>query len=324
MRNLLFRAALLAALCPAAPALAQAPLPPEESPVDVVQMGADRHTRMTVPVQVAGSGPYRFVVDTGAERTVISRELAGQLGLDAAGTVTMHSMSGISPVETVLIPDLGISKASVKNIRAPALGSFDLGAAGMLGVDSLQQQRILIDFKADTMTIQSARQRDPGRDADEIVVTARSRFGQLVLVDASVGRDPVQVIIDTGAQVSVGNEALRRAVAGRRSRLSFIPINLISVTGGSVQALFAQIPKIRIGGIFLSDLPVAFIDAQPFRALDLLDKPALLLGMDALRLFQRVSVDFANRKVRFLMREDAARGADHRLASLPSAPAPGS
>ena len=43
----------------------------------------DDHDRMTVPVRVAGYGPYRFPIDTGADRTAISSDLARQLSLGA-------------------------------------------------------------------------------------------------------------------------------------------------------------------------------------------------------------------------------------------------
>ena len=39
--------------------------------------------RMTVPVLLSGSGPFRFLVDTGADRTAISRQLASRLNLTA-------------------------------------------------------------------------------------------------------------------------------------------------------------------------------------------------------------------------------------------------
>ncbi|MBA2770996.1 MAG: aspartyl protease family protein [Sphingomonas sp.] len=56
---------------------------PEADVSDNFAFEQDRTERMTVPVSIGGRGPYRFVVDTGAERTVISRELARELSLDA-------------------------------------------------------------------------------------------------------------------------------------------------------------------------------------------------------------------------------------------------
>ena len=50
---------------------------------DEIAIGTDHADRMTVPVSVAGQGPYQFLVDTGSERTVISRELAKHLRLSS-------------------------------------------------------------------------------------------------------------------------------------------------------------------------------------------------------------------------------------------------
>ncbi|MEI9853096.1 MAG: hypothetical protein WDN24_22155 [Sphingomonas sp.] len=57
----------------------------------------------------------------------------------------------------------------------------------------------------------------------------------------------------------------------------------------------------RVGGIEFGQLPVAFADVAPFQRFGLLRRPALLLGMDALRSFRQVEIDFPNRQVRFRM-----------------------
>jgi hypothetical protein len=105
--------------------------------------------------------------------------------------------------------------------------------------------------------------------------------------------------------VTVGNTALRDRLA-RRGKLGRIrPIQLLSVTGGTVDAGYTIAHEIMVGDAGVRNLPVAFADVDPFRQLDLTDRPALLLGMDALHLFERVSFDFANRRVRFLVHSSA-------------------
>lgn len=282
---------------------AQAPIPDE-----TIELAEDRAARMTVPVSIGDTGPYPFVIDTGAERTVISRELATTLKLAGDGTARLHSMSGTGNVDTVIIPSLKLSgrARATPSIRAPALARRHLGAAGMIGLDSLQDSRVLLDFGRNTMTVSPSSAPRPERDSDEIVVTARSRHGQLILVDASVGGRKVHAFIDTGSQVSVGNFALQRRLLGKNPKLQ--PVELISVTGGRTAAGYAIVDSMRISGVTFTDMPIAFADAAPFERLGLSDKPALLIGMDALRLFERVSVDFANKKVRFLLPGDARRG----------------
>lgn len=287
----------------------------EPVPTEVIELATDKSDRMTVSVGIAGTGPYPFVVDTGAERTVISRELAARLGLAKGRTAVMHSMTEVSSVETVIIPSLQLSSRSVTGIHAPALARVHLGAAGMLGVDSLKSQRVVLDFKAETMTVSPATRREPKWEGDVIVVTARRRFGQLILADASIDGEKVYVIVDTGAEISVGNKALWRKLSRRQLTAKPQPIEMRSVTGGTVIADYTQIDRVQIGGIEMRNLPVAFAEVQPFRKFGLTRRPALLLGMDALRLFDRVSIDFANKKVRFLLPDGAAIEAETRLAS---------
>ena len=86
-------------------------------------------------------------------------------------------------------------------------------------------------------------------------------------------------------------------------------------------AEYAIARRIRIGGVDIVDLPIAFADVHPFRQLELTDRPALLLGMDALQLFDRVSVDFANRRVRVLLDDGALLGHEPRMAGTPRASA---
>ena len=136
-------------------------------------------------------------------------------------------------------------------------------------------------------------------------------FGQLVVTDAYVNGKRVRVILDTGTAVTMGNAALRKRIARRNSAV--VPIELTSVTGNKLLADYGRINDVKIGDVTISDMPIAFSAAPPFRAFGLEDKPALLLGMDALKLFRRVDIDFANRELRLALPKSARR--DYRPSS---------
>lgn len=288
-------------LLAATPLAAQQTPPPEYGPTTVVDAGIDRTLRMTVPVTVDGKGPYPFVVDTGADRTVLSRELADHLDLKAGESATMHTMTGVGPVRTVRVPTLEVGGGRNDGFNAPALAEEHLGAKGLLGIDSLQGRRVVMDFTKGTFSVMASKAVRERVETDMIVVTARSRYGQLILVDSDIGGVPITVIIDSGAQNSVGNLALRQMLAKRKKVRNFEPMTMTDVTGASMQAELALVDGIRIGGFTITDVAVAFVDAHPFKKFGLLGRPAMLLGMDTLRAFRRVSVDFAQRKVRFLL-----------------------
>ena len=298
------KAGLASCLLLAASAAAQLPeTPPAQPAAETIEVEVIRTERMTVPVRIGEGRPYRFIVDTGSERTVISREIARDLRLGAGAPVRLHSMTEVSDVATALVPALRIGRRTVSNIHAPTLAQQSIGADGLLGVDSLASQRVVFDFRANEMSVEPSRRRPERWDGETIVVTARSRFGRLILVDASFDGEPVVVILDTGAQVSIANEALRRRLE-RRGRLGpTSPIELVSVTGGMLTVDYGMAQRVRIGGLEIMNLPVGFSDVAPFRKLELLERPAILLGMDALQLFERVSLDFATREVRLQLPE---------------------
>ena len=299
---------------PIAPAPQSAVPSPDADAPELLDFEEDRTERMTVPVNIGGSGPFNFIVDTGAERTSISRELADRLGLGRGRAAIVHSMTEVSRIETFLIPELEVGRRRVNGIHAPGLFRRHLGAEGLLGVDSLQSQRVELDFVNQVMTVTPSRRREPRWRGDTITITARNRYGHLLLVDASFEGERVYVIVDTGSQVTVANSALRRRLERRRRLGALFPIRMQSVTGGILEAQYGIARRIRIGGADIRNLPVAFADVQPFRKLDLTDHPAILLGMDALQLFDRVSFDFANRRVRLLAPETSQLERAIRLA----------
>ena len=268
---------------------------------DEVAIGRDVGDRMTVDVSVGGRGPYRFLVDTGAERTIISRELAHRLQLEDGKNATLHSVIGVNDVNTVFIPHLQVSNNVISVVDAPALLASNIGADGMLGIDSLRSQRVLFDFKAKTMSITPATRRAEKLDGQTIVVRARARQGRLIFTQAQIDGQRVAVIVDTGSQVTIGNIALQRALMKRRLLTVPTMVTIESVTGEKLSARVAEIKRLELGEVRIEDLAVAFADAHIFKQLDLRNEPALLLGMNAMRAFDRISIDFASKKVRFVL-----------------------
>lgn len=275
---------------------------PPAMPSDELAFGVDE-TRMTVPVAIGPTGPFRFIVDTGSERTVVSTELATALGLAAGRSVRVTAMAGTVSVPTVTVPQILVGTPrsgavlTATRIEAPVLLARNLGAAGLVGIDTLQGKAVDIDFARNVMTVTAAtrRTRRETFGPDDIVIRAKNVLGQLVVTDAVYDGRRIRVVIDTGSVVSMGNIALQRLV-GRGSG-ALTSVRLLSVTGAMLDADYGIVTGVHIGEIGLANLPIAFSDAAPFRRLGLADRPALLLGMDALRLFGRVRIDFANREL---------------------------
>ena len=272
-----------------------------------VRFKSDQFERMTVPVTLSGRGPYRFLVDTGADRTAISRELASGLKLAAGEEASLHSISGVSTINTVTVPNLQVTQKEIRNINAPLLASQDMGADGILGTDSLRFQRVMFDFDAQTLSVVPSAVPDFKAEPGTIVVEGARKNGRLVVTEATANGHPLTVVIDTGSQVSVGNAALRKALMGVKAlKGGTEEVVLESVTGDKIPGAYMQVRELEIGGVTLKDLAIVFADAHTFKQLGFSKKPALLLGMNAMRAFKKVSIDFASRKLRVVLPEHSS------------------
>ncbi len=268
-----------------------------------VKYKSDAAKRMTVPVLLSGKGPYRFLVDTGANRTAISREIASSLRFIAGQSASLHDAAGVSNVSTATVPTLQLTRKEIRNIDAALLESANMGADGILGTDSLRAQRVLFDFEAQTLSIVPSVVPDFKAEPGTIVVQGTRKNGRLIVTEASANGRPMTVVVDTGAQYSIGNSALRKSLLGAKLLGPAQQVVLETVTGDKIAGEYMFVREIEIGGVTLRDLLVVFADAHTFKLLGFDKRPSLLLGMNAMRAFKKVSIDFANKKLRVMLPE---------------------
>lgn len=257
-------------------------------------------TRLNVEVRVNGRGPYRFVVDSGADTSVVGLRIARDLQLPLGTPVILNGMTARNIVDRVKVAELTLGSGAIRDVQLPALREVDLGGDGMIGIDALAQQRLMMDFEKRLIKVEDAR--TPMKYAPgEIVIVARLRRGQLILTQVRAAGLSLDAVIDTGSEITIGNLALRDKLL-RRNRDKFQTVEATGVTGETVDLQIARIDELRLGPVTLRDVTIAFADVPPFRLFGLSDRPALLLGTDILESFRRVSLDFRARKVRFQLK----------------------
>jgi hypothetical protein len=284
---------------------------PADEPGALLETAFDQARRMTVPVYLEGHGPFQFVVDTGANRSVVSSEIAGRLQLSASGSAPVHGIAGVEPATLYKVGRMRVGSAYSSGLDLPSLPAAKLGADGLLGVDVLHNRRVTLDFTANRFEIgPSAKGASMGRGHDTrlgesgpqiVSVPARYRFGQLVIVGAQVADVPVSAFLDSGSQISVANLALREAVLRQRPELAerFVEVPLLSATGQVARGELALLPSLRLGALKLQRLVAVFADLHIFKLWELEDRPAILVGIDVLRQFENVVLDFGRREVVF-------------------------
>ncbi len=298
-------------LCPALAVAghAQMPGPPKPSEVPTALASAPR---LGVDVRLGESSTLRFLVDTASTRSVIATDVAQKYQLKAGPEVKVQNIGGADKTPSAIIPELAFANILIKDIQAPALLRSNLDADGLLGLDVLRNQRMTIDFLHDTrLTIVPSQKNAPVTGADDpgtIVVRAKSRFGELIVTNAEIEGQRVAVIIDTGSEDSIGNSALRALVSRRIAHTEIRPTILLSVTGREVPGEYTQIGRVDIGGVQIANLPIVFADVTTFKQFGLAHKPAILLGMETLRLVDKVTLDFPYRTITFVLARHANAG----------------
>lgn len=269
---------------------------------------ADRVGRVLAPVYVNGRGPYRFIVDTGANRSVIAPRVAAKLGLvpDAAKPILLQGVTGSVSVPSIEVHELAAGDTQLRNLRVPIVDAAVFADAdGILAVDSFAGMCLDVDFTANAVTITRGSCRRPGPNWAR--VRGRLLFGQLMVVDAKIGRTLVRAIVDTGSERSLGNPALLQALdLERRADDPRSETQVVGATDHRVEGNVVESPEVRLGEISIGNLAVTFGDLNVFKLWGFVDEPAIVLGMDILGTAAQLRIDY--RRVEFAILPQGAPG----------------
>jgi predicted aspartyl protease len=271
----------------------------------------DRRGRIVAPVFVNGEGPFRFIVDTGANRSVLSPGLAQRLGLTAYGEGPVHTIHGQTIAPMVAVNSLTYGELSLPSDQMPLLGGAVLaGEQGLLGVDGLRDRRLRMDFEHDCIEIVPSRSAGPLRGWARL--DGEIRFGHLLMVRGSVRGFPVNVLIDTGSDTTLANRALSEALRARMRNPIRGPDDFNrAYTAGEPIVLDASmlLPRLQLGELDMANVVAYVGDFHVFSLWGLENEPTLLVGMDVISHARAIAIDYGRNAVYFRLDGGARRRA---------------
>ena len=281
-----------------------APPPPGTAPDEAARIAAaeDAAEHMTVPVMINGRGPYRFVVDTGADRSVIAEDLAVTLGLVRGNDVTVQGVVRSVATRVVAVASISFGSISKRNLNMPLLARNFMGADGYLGLDAVDGSRVTLDFKNRALEVGSSRSSNGFivRRPTEAYVPVRGNMGHLRSLNCRVDGVGTTCFLDTGAQISVGNTKLLEALLRENPAYRIIgQLPITGITGGVIMGEVIHIDSIHLHSVNFTNAVVAIADMQIFDVWGLAQQPSLLIGMNFLRQFAQVSIDYGTKEIRF-------------------------
>jgi hypothetical protein len=278
-----------------------------DEPRFVAPTRRDRIGRIWAPVTINGKGPFRLVLDTGASHSALTAQVANTLGisLDSGHTVLLRGATGTARVPMVPVESLEVGDLLMYPRRLPIVPDALGGAEGILGTDGLANKRIHIDFRRDRITIKRSRSEPAGEGF--ITIPVEFMRGRLLVIEARMGGVATKAIIDTGGQATLGNLALREALAERRRRMELEPDQVIGATLDVQEGDRSATPSLIMGGLRVTSGAMTFADFAIFEHWKMLDQPAMLVGMDVLGLLDVLVIDYRRRELHVKLRDRSNR-----------------
>lgn len=262
----------------------------------------DRIGRIWAPVWINDRGPFRLVLDTGASHSAVNAHVAEALSIDLATrrTVVLSGTTGSRTVAVIPVKSFSFGDIELRDRELPIITDALGGAEGVLGTEGLQDKRITIDFRHDSITIQ----RSHGERAPHGYSTTRLNIvnGLLEVADARVGGVRVRVIIDTGGQVTIANPALREALHRRLRAEDQHASTIIGATLDEQSGDRLSMPELLLGNLSVKSAEITVGDLYIFERWHMTKTPTLLVGMDLLGLFDVLVIDYKRRELQILTR----------------------
>jgi len=261
----------------------------------------DRIGRIWAPVYINDRGPYRLVLDTGANRSAVIDRVAVELGSSVVSTTSaqLRGTTGTAVVPMIDVERLQIGDLLIEATQLPILPDAFGGADGVLGYDGLRDKRIFIDFGNDLITIKRSQRERPEAGFAALPMTFLQDFVPTITV--YLGSTRIKAIIDTGAQRSMGNTALYELLLRRRREFANSTVTGVTLEDQAGRA--TRLYDVRMGDLTIPSLQVTFGDLYIFRYWKVEDVPVLILGMDVLGTVSKLVIDYRRREVHMQLRD---------------------
>ncbi len=314
-RRALMMALPALALTPRAFAGEQQAMPPTVTPTTTVEPDEemseagkalkawlDEFGRPTAKVMLNGQGPFDFMVDTGANSTVVAMRHALAVGAPFTGMTRVHGTTGSTELAVAQISNLETGAVDRTDVRVAVIPDHLLDCDGILGANIFVGKRLYFDIPAKRVRVENSRTANGhsiGRTGTRLQTYGQLelRDGMLAQINGRVGRVPTKLMLDTGAQNCICNLALSRALTNMHPRLNRVSrVKVSGVTGQIIVGDFIELPTVAMGKMTIRDGGAVAADAPIFELWDLVDEPAMIVGVDILSRLQGFSIDYGMRR----------------------------
>jgi predicted aspartyl protease len=235
----------------------------------------------------ANGHPVTLILDTGAEKTVVTPDVAERIGAQRPSIEFQRGIRGITgdlPSHEVELRSFAAGKVPIpwrRILVAPVKMArvFSTPLDGLLGADALSDFDIDLDLPRHQMTFyrkQTCETAAPNWAGPYVSVsTGLSRGGRLFL-PVQLDGHRLTAVIDTGSQVTVLATASARALGLTERQLSQdISATTQGIAGEPLNARVHRFAKLEVGALMIRNPEVVVTDSK-------LSEADIVLGVDVL------------------------------------------
>lgn len=279
--------------------------PPQDAPADF--RFSEGHSAIGIPFEVANnhihvyvrlnqSEPLSFILDTGAEVSVMNQSRADALGLQSAGQLEGRGAGegsvdvSLLRIDTLDLPGVQIVGQTIAAMPFDALASFEGRAIdGILGYDFISRFVVEIDYMSQHINLFDPRDYRYNGNGESIPIVIE---GGSPYVSARVtlsNREPLEstFLIDTGAR---GALALNKPFIDQHRLLDAVPETIVAPfgvgVGGETKQTIGRVDRFQLGSFTFEQIITVFSQAE--RGADARPDRGGAIGGDLLRRFKAI------------------------------------
>lgn len=249
-----------------------------------------------VTAKVNGETPAKFIVDTGAGISLLTRSAANKFGLKVSGSASLGGGGGAAQTQFAQLDSLQVGSVVARDVKVAVgdLGPLEAllghGFSGLIGHNFLSQFQVTFDYAARQLTLAPASTPLPEGTAAQMDIV-----NTFPLVDASTQNKKFRMVLDTGAMFAILPARLAADLKFGKVREGAFGVGL---DGRPVQLKTTRLPQLTVGGVTLPDAPISYAPPGGPSAALLSDFANGILGNSLLRRF-KVTLDYGKQKVVF-------------------------
>lgn len=190
---------------------------------------------------------FDFVLDTGADTTIVDSRLAARLSIVELRHAEQSTLAGVQRLSVSSVADLSAGSAQVRNLQVlvqdlARLRRLDSHIQGILGQDFLSHFNYLLDYRRHVVSIEAANEIQNTLDGDRLKIEPVANRVIVASEGQSLRHAKLRSLLDSGASLLVlirkGAQALDVPALGSVQEIT---------SSGNVSLAKGRVQKLMVG-----------------------------------------------------------------------------